>query len=95
VTIATLPERSKSGVGGTAAVGSLMLSPLRFALTEQTTDGRRLYMARSARGVGHILLAIWLILTGLFGMIGLTFNYMGIVMGILALIAGLLILIGR
>jgi hypothetical protein len=53
-------------------------------------------MARSARGVGHILLAIWLILTGLFTLApSLGFSGVSIVMGLLALIAGLLILIGR
>ena len=52
-------------------------------------------MAKTTRSAGHLLLAIWLILTGLFGVIGLTFNGQGLVMGILALVAGLLILIGR
>ncbi|HMB55523.1 MAG TPA: hypothetical protein VKU40_19545 [Thermoanaerobaculia bacterium] len=53
-------------------------------------------MARSARSVGHILLALWLILTGLFTLVpSLTFNGVSIVMGLLALIAGILILIGR
>jgi hypothetical protein len=47
-----------------------------------------------ARGVGVILLAIWLMLTGLFVIIKLTFDAETILMAILAFVAGLLILIG-
>jgi len=83
-------------VGGTAAVVSLMLSPLRFNDEKSPLTEGELYMARSARSVGHILLALWLILTGLFTLVpSLTFNGVSIVMGLLALIAGILILIGR
>ncbi len=44
--------------------------------------------------IGMILLAIWLILTGLISLFGLTFAGLGIIMGLIALIAGILILIG-
>jgi hypothetical protein len=44
---------------------------------------------------GMLLLAIWLILTGLIGLFGFSFTGLPIVMGILALVAGLLILLGR
>jgi hypothetical protein len=47
------------------------------------------------QGTGAILLGIWLILHGLFALIGLTFHYQPQVMGIFALVAGVLILIGR
>lgn len=50
---------------------------------------------RLGRSLGMLVLAIWLILTGLIGLFGLTFPSSGIVMGILALAAGALILIGR
>ncbi len=43
---------------------------------------------------GFVLLAIWLILTGLIALLGLTFAGLNIIMGLLALIAGILILIG-
>ncbi len=45
------------------------------------------------RSAGMLLLAIWLILTGLSGLVA--FPLPGVVMAVLALIAGVLILIGR
>ncbi len=45
--------------------------------------------------LGFLLLAIWLILTGLIALLGLSFAGLGIIMGLLALAAGILILIGR
>ncbi len=47
------------------------------------------------RNVGMLLLAIWLILTGLFSLFGFSFVGEGVIMGILALAAGILILMGR
>ncbi len=43
---------------------------------------------------GFILLAIWLILTGLIALLGLSFSGLGLIMGLLALVAGILILLG-
>lgn len=45
------------------------------------------------RSAGMLLLAIWLILTGLAGLVA--FPLPGVVMAVLALIAGVLILVGR
>jgi hypothetical protein len=45
------------------------------------------------RSAGMLLLAIWLILTGLAGLVALALP--GVVMAVLALIAGVLILVGR
>jgi hypothetical protein len=45
--------------------------------------------------LGLILLAIWLILTGLIAVIGFHFPSEGIILGLIALAAGILILIGR
>ena len=45
------------------------------------------------RSAGMLLLAIWLILTGLSGLVA--FALPSIVMAVLALIAGVLILVGR
>jgi hypothetical protein len=42
-----------------------------------------------------IVLAVWLILTGLFALIDLSFSGSGILMGILAIAAGILLLIQR
>ncbi len=44
---------------------------------------------------GFLLLAIWLILTGLIQLLSLSFTGLSIIMGLLALAAGILILIGR
>lgn len=45
------------------------------------------------RSAGMLLLSIWLILTGLAGLVALPLP--GVVMAALALIAGVLILVGR
>jgi hypothetical protein len=50
---------------------------------------------RITEHLGFLLLAIWLILTGLIQLLGLSFNGLNVIMGLLALVAGLLILFGR
>lgn len=45
--------------------------------------------------LGMLLLAIWLIVTGLIALIGLSFAGLNVIMGLLALAAGILLLIGR
>lgn len=45
------------------------------------------------RNLGMLLLAVWLILTGLAGLVAMPLP--GVVMAVLALIAGVLILVGR
>lgn len=47
------------------------------------------------RNVGMLLLAVWLILTGLFSLFNISFAGEGVIMGILALASGILILMGR
>lgn len=47
------------------------------------------------RGIAARLLGVWLILHGLFALIGLTFHYQPQVMGLLALVAGVLVFVGR
>jgi hypothetical protein len=47
------------------------------------------------RNVGMLLLALWLILTGLIPLLHLSFSGLGTVMAVLALAAGVLIAIGR
>ena len=47
------------------------------------------------KNIGMLLLAIWLILSGLISVLGLGFSGLGLLMGILALAAGICILIGR
>jgi hypothetical protein len=50
---------------------------------------------RITQNMGMLLLAIWLILTGLITLLGLSFQGLPLIMGILALVAGILILLGR
>ena len=47
------------------------------------------------KNLGILLLAIWLILTGLIGLTSFSFQGLALVMAILAIVAGVLILFGR
>jgi hypothetical protein len=47
------------------------------------------------KNIGMLLLAIWLILTGLIPLLDLSFSGLGTVMAILAIASGVLIVIGR
>jgi len=47
------------------------------------------------KNIGMLLLAIFLILHGLVGILSLSFAYLGIIMAALALAAGVFILLGR
>jgi hypothetical protein len=48
-----------------------------------------------AKGAGMLVLAIWLILTGLFALFDFSFSNRDTVMGLLALVAGILVLLGK
>jgi len=47
------------------------------------------------RNLGMLLLAAWLVMTGLIPLLNLSFSGLGIVMAILAIAAGVLIVAGR
>lgn len=47
------------------------------------------------RNLGMLLLGIWLILSGLIPLIGISFSGMGTLMAILAIAAGVLIAVAR
>jgi hypothetical protein len=47
------------------------------------------------RNLGMLLLAVWLILTGLVPLLNLSFSGLGTLMAILAIAAGVLIVVGR
>ena len=47
------------------------------------------------KNLGMLLLSIWLIVTGLITLLGLTFSGLPLLMGILAIATGVLILMGR
>lgn len=47
------------------------------------------------RNIGMLLLALWLILTGLIPLLNLGFSGLGTVMAVLAIAAGVLIVVGR
>jgi hypothetical protein len=53
------------------------------------------YMRRFTKNIGLLLLAIWLVLTGLIALFSLSFNGLGIIMGLLAIAAGIFIFLGR
>jgi hypothetical protein len=50
---------------------------------------------RLTRNLGMLLLAIWLILTGLIGLLSFSFQGLGLIMALIAIAAGVLILLGR
>jgi hypothetical protein len=50
---------------------------------------------RVTRNIGMLLLAVWLILTGLIPMLNFSFSGQSTVMAVLAIAAGVLILVGR
>ena len=52
-------------------------------------------MRRFTKNIGMLLLAIWLILTGLIALFSLSFDGLGVIMGLLAIAAGIFILLGR
>jgi hypothetical protein len=47
------------------------------------------------RSIGLLLLAAWLILTGVIPLINLSFTYLSTAMAVLAIAAGILIAVGR
>jgi hypothetical protein len=50
---------------------------------------------RLTKSLGMLLLAIWLILTGLLVLLRLTIPESGLILAVLAIVAGVLILLGR
>jgi len=52
-------------------------------------------MARLTQNLGLLLLGIYLILSGLVSVLGLSFTGLPLLMGILALVAGILIVLRR
>jgi len=47
------------------------------------------------RNLGMLLLAVWLVMTGLIPLLNLSFSGLGTVMATLAIAAGVLIVVGR
>ncbi len=47
------------------------------------------------RNIGMLLLALWLLLTGLVPLLNLSFSGAGTLMALLAIAAGVLIIVGR
>jgi hypothetical protein len=50
---------------------------------------------KMTRNLGMMLLGIWLLITGLVGLLNLSFSGLGTLMAILATAAGIMILMGR
>jgi hypothetical protein len=64
-------------------------------LLRPTGGTRRLGSIRLSGNLGMILLAIWLIITGLLPLLSLNIPAIGTVLALLAIAAGVLILLGR
>ena len=47
------------------------------------------------KNLGMLVLAIWLILSGLISLLGLSFPYSSLILALLAIVAGVLILLGK
>lgn len=47
------------------------------------------------KNLGMLLLAIWLILTGLINVVSFSFKGLSLVMGLLAIVAGALVIMGK
>jgi hypothetical protein len=47
------------------------------------------------KNLGTLLLAIWLIITGLLAFVSISFPYLGQIMALLAIAAGVLLLLNR
>jgi hypothetical protein len=58
-------------------------------------SNERISTMKITRNIGMLLLAIWLIATGLISVLSLSFTGLGVIMAILAIAAGIFILIGR
>jgi hypothetical protein len=52
-------------------------------------------MSLKSKGLGMILLSVWLILFGLLPLLSISFNHQGQLMDILAIAAGVFLLAGR
>jgi len=52
-------------------------------------------MKMPAKNLGMLVLAAWLILSGLIPLLGLSFNGLGTIMAVGAIAAGVLIIIGK
>ncbi|MDZ4180514.1 MAG: hypothetical protein U1E29_15005 [Coriobacteriia bacterium] len=50
---------------------------------------------KSPKNLGMLLLAIWLIVTGLLQLVSISIPGIGIILAVLAIAAGVLILLGR
>jgi hypothetical protein len=52
-------------------------------------------MSFKTKGLGMILLSVWLILYGLFPLLSITFAHEGQILDVLAIAAGIFLLMGR
>ena len=52
-------------------------------------------MSLKTKGLGMILLSVWLILYGLFPLLSITFAHQGQIMDVLAIAAGIFLFMGR
>ena len=87
-----MPECPRATLSPTLGAFSLTGLSIR---TYQNNLSLRRRGVRLDKRLGFVLLAIWLILWGLNGLIGLSFQGLSVILALLAIAAGVLILIGR
>ena len=90
-----LPLLSISIPFGGVIMAALAIAAGILILIGPARLGRRSRSTKLTLNLGMILLAIWLILTGLLSLPGVSFPSSGIVMALLAIAAGVLILLRR
>jgi len=85
------------GAKGNPALLAPTTSSAIFATPAQQRRHKETRMARMnlTQNLGMLLLGVWLILSGLIALLGLSFQGLPLLMGILALIAGILIVLRR
>ena len=69
---------------------ALTLLPVRY---NSSKEG--MHLMKLTKNLGMLLLAIWLVVTGLIPLLNLSFSGLGILMAVLAIAAGVLIGLGR
>jgi hypothetical protein len=90
-----LPLLSISIAGIDLILAILAIAAGVLILLIPTGGTRRLGSVRLSSNLGMLLLAIWLIVTGLLPLLSLSIPAIGTILAVLAIAAGVLILMGR
>jgi uncharacterized membrane protein len=83
------------GLCATGGVAAIDARSVRRLLTSRESVPHRSLSMKVTKNLGMLLLAIWLIVTGLIPLLNLSFSGLGTLMAIVAIAAGASILVGR